>query len=156
MKRTALWIIAAAFLSSLGACSGGEKENCTNGVDDDADGFVDCQDGSCASDPSCKNTACGDGVRAESEDCDGTDLGGQTCDALGLGGGPLACKADCSFDTTNCAKQACGDGHIDVGEKCDGVDLGGQTCASLGFVGGVVSCKSDCTFNTTACGSPKQ
>lgn len=156
MKRTALWLLAAALLTGMGACGGGETENCTNGVDDDGDGFVDCEDGSCASDSSCKTTACGDGVRSAQEDCDGTDVGGKTCAALGLGDGALLCKADCSFDTTNCTNQACGDGHVDPGEKCDGADLGGQTCDKLGFAGGALSCKADCSFDTAGCGSPEQ
>jgi len=33
-------------------------ENCTNGVDDDCDGFVDCLDSDCASDPACQSS-CG-------------------------------------------------------------------------------------------------
>ncbi len=46
--------------------------------------------------------ACGDGVRSKDEECDGDDLGEQTCDDLGLGGGDLACDADCVLDTADC------------------------------------------------------
>ena len=35
-----------------GMCSGA-VENCTNGIDDDADGDIDCVDTDCASDPAC-------------------------------------------------------------------------------------------------------
>ncbi|XOV95312.1 MAG: gliding motility-associated C-terminal domain-containing protein [Bacteroidota bacterium] len=31
------------------------QENCTNGVDDDGDGFIDCYDGECAGGPSCSD-----------------------------------------------------------------------------------------------------
>ena len=48
---------------------------------------------------------CGDGVRDGSEQCDGADLGGQTCADVTSGfvhGGTLACNADCTFNTDGC------------------------------------------------------
>jgi len=48
-------------------------------------------------------STCGDGVKDGTDQCDGTDLGGQTC--LGLGyslGGTLACAATCGFNTGSC------------------------------------------------------
>lgn len=45
---------------------------------------------------------CSNGVREGDEQCDGDDLGGQTCSGLGYGGGTLSCKADCTFDTSGC------------------------------------------------------
>jgi hypothetical protein len=47
---------------------------------------------------------CGDGIRlAGSEDCDGGDLGGQTCASQGHGTGSLACSPTCTFDFTACS-----------------------------------------------------
>jgi len=47
--------------------------------------------------------ACGNGVREGAEECDGSDLGGATCAALGFNsGGTLACTAGCGFDTSGC------------------------------------------------------
>ena len=51
------------------------------------------------------DAACGDGVRDGTEQCDGADLGGETCFSVTGGfvhGGTLACNADCTFDMTGC------------------------------------------------------
>ncbi len=45
---------------------------------------------------------CGDGVINGSDKCDGKALGAMTCKKLGGFGGTLACKGDCTFDTTGC------------------------------------------------------
>lgn len=45
---------------------------------------------------------CGNDSVEGDEQCDGSDLGGQTCVSLGYYGGTLACKADCTFDTSGC------------------------------------------------------
>ncbi|MCA9697254.1 MAG: lamin tail domain-containing protein, partial [Myxococcales bacterium] len=47
---------------------------------------------------------CGDGVRQGDEACDGSDLGGQSCQGLnpGFSGGTLACSDSCSFDDSGC------------------------------------------------------
>lgn len=46
---------------------------------------------------------CGDGKRSDKEVCDGQDLGGMTCETLGLSPGRLACRADCAaFDSAAC------------------------------------------------------
>ena len=95
---------------------------------------------------------CGNDIIEEGEDCDGTDLDGQTCLSLGFDGGTLVCGDDCLFDTTGCF--VCGDGNIDPGEECDGNNLDGETCESLGFVGGDLICGDNCLFDTTGCISP--
>ncbi len=52
---------------------------------------------------------CGNGVQEPGEDCDGSDLGGQTCESQGFGPGTLACDATCTFDTSGCsAPPVCG------------------------------------------------
>ena len=43
-----------------------------------------------------------DGIKEENEQCDGTQLGGETCVSQGFDSGTLSCNANCIFDTTNC------------------------------------------------------
>lgn len=46
---------------------------------------------------------CGDGVvDASGEHCDGDDLAGTTCAALGFAAGTLTCTPGCQFDTAGC------------------------------------------------------
>jgi hypothetical protein len=50
------------------------------------------------------SATCGDGVLGGTEECDGEELGGQTCVGLDLGftGGALACSDGCTFDASMC------------------------------------------------------
>jgi hypothetical protein len=47
---------------------------------------------------------CGNGIVDSAEQCDGTNLAGNTCASLpgGFGGGALACTGSCTFDTSGC------------------------------------------------------
>ncbi len=45
---------------------------------------------------------CGDGARAGNEDCDGADLGGNTCASVGCTAGTLVCDEFCNYDTSAC------------------------------------------------------
>ncbi len=94
---------------------------------------------------------CGNGAVDPGEECDSSDLGGQSCTGLGYASGNLGCLADCTFDKGACVAAVCGNGSIDSGEDCDGTDLGGATCESRGFVGGTLACTGDCTFDTSDC-----
>jgi len=94
---------------------------------------------------------CGNGLREGTEQCDGSDLGGETCISRGFTSGTLKCTAGCMFDTSSCIFQQCGDNIKEGTEQCDGSDLGGAWCGSLGYKAGTLSCKSDCTYNTTSC-----
>ncbi|MBZ9577879.1 hypothetical protein KJA13_02475 [Patescibacteria group bacterium] len=54
---------------------------------------------------------CGDGEREGNEECDGDDLGGQTCQGLGYESGNLSCYPaggpdECTFNTSNCTTTA--------------------------------------------------
>jgi hypothetical protein len=95
--------------------------------------------------------SCGTGVVDAGEQCDGLDLGGQSCRSRGYASGDLACNANCSFDESACTR--CGNGTIDPGEICDGANLNGETCQSRGFAaGGSPLCAAACTsFNTAVC-----
>jgi hypothetical protein len=71
----------------------------------------------CREPSSCVDGLCGNGVRDTctassgpgncptyyfSEQCDGADLGGQTCQTMGYGSGTLACASSCELDTSGC------------------------------------------------------
>jgi hypothetical protein len=46
---------------------------------------------------------CGDGIRrVGSEQCDGPDLGGESCQSQSQGSGTLLCAANCTFDASEC------------------------------------------------------
>jgi len=96
-----------------------------------------------------ENCLCGNNMAEGEEDCDGTDLRGETCVSRGFDGGTLGCTSGCRFDTSDCHE--CGNGEQENGEDCDGFDLGGETCLSLGFDGGDLACNGDCTFDTSDC-----
>ncbi|MBU1244392.1 SUMF1/EgtB/PvdO family nonheme iron enzyme [Myxococcota bacterium] len=99
---------------------------------------------------------CGDGILDPGEDCDGTELAGQSCGSLGHYNtvGLLGCRSDCSFDLSDCGG-SCGDGVIQVAfaEECDMDSLAGATCESRGFVGGVLGCTQSCSYDTSLCES---
>jgi hypothetical protein len=94
---------------------------------------------------------CGNGEVDEGEDCDGSELGGETCESLGFESGELACQ-NCFFDTSGCQgpPELCGNSAIDPGEDCDGSMLGYATCEALGFASGQLSCQN-CFFDTSGC-----
>ena len=99
------------------------------------------------------SASCGDNRATGPEVCDGTDLKGQTCTALGHSGGTLACKAGCrAFDERGCTTGTCGNNRKETGEACDGTDLGGETCMTKGYSAGTLHCATSCTaFDLTAC-----
>jgi hypothetical protein len=92
---------------------------------------------------------CGDGVVNGAEQCDGQDLGGRICTTEGFSGGTLACKADCTLDTTGC--ESCGDGVVNGSEACDGAALDGKTCQSEGFDSGALACDALCQLDLSGC-----
>lgn len=91
---------------------------------------------------------CGNGSMEGEEECEPGNLGGATCDSMGLGAGNLSCSDTCRYDTSGC--DTCGDGTIQGGEECDGSDLAGETCESLGLGTGTLSC-TGCGYNTVGC-----
>jgi hypothetical protein len=109
-----------------------EPENCTNGIDDNGNGLIDCFDASCEADPACQVSPveiCNNGVDDN-------------------GNGLIDCAdADCSTDSI-CL---CGNGVIDGAEECDGSDLNEQTCATYDYDGGSLACTQDCYIDYTAC-----
>jgi len=67
---------------------------------------------------------CGNGLPDVDEDCDGTNLGGDTCMTLGFDDGILACTSSCTFDTSSCTTSG-GSGNYDTSySEGDGVNNG--------------------------------
>ena len=52
---------------------------------------------------------CGNWVIEGSEQCDGPNVGGTTCGALGFGFGSVGCSPACAFDTSACVPLGVGD-----------------------------------------------
>ncbi len=103
-------VLVCACDAAGGACEFGAMA-CSNGVDDDSDGLIDCAETSCATDPHCiPETACSNGV---DDDLDGLrDCADPTC------GG----DAYCSETSCDNGSDDDGDGVIDCLEaSCDGV-----------------------------------
>ena len=72
---------------------------------------------------------CGNDIIETGEQCEGTNLNGQTCISQGFVGGTLDCNIDCLFDTLSCVEEtplSC-DGiwspPEDAGVECDGTPL---------------------------------
>lgn len=121
-------------------------------------GYVTCQANCAGYDASgCSApTTCGNGKRDAGEDCDGTDLGGATCESVrGVGSaGTLKCASSCTFDISSCGMPSvCGNGILETGEKCDGSNFNGATCASLVGAGstGDLVCESCGSISTAHC-----
>jgi hypothetical protein len=99
------------------------------------------------------DNCCGDNVINVSEECDGSDVGGETCGDHGYVGGELSCGRWCHYDESDCVVDGCLDGRITGSEQCDGNDLNGETCTSIGFgfTGGFLACNNWCGFDITMC-----
>ncbi len=99
-----------------------------------------------------QHAICGNGELEAGEECDASELDGQTCAGLNLGGGTLGCTDGCLFDVSGCDVAAqCGNATVEYPEQCDGADLGGTSCTDLGFDSGELGCNATCTFDTSAC-----
>ncbi len=128
---------------------------CLNSGYHDEDGVLRCT-AACEYDYSgCGEARCGDAIiqGEHEEQCEGGDLGGNSCVTLGYFRGTLACTASCRYDLTDCeAGGFCGDAVVQEGdEQCDGNELGGATCESLGRYGGELTCDDGCQFDLSTC-----
>lgn len=121
-------------------------ENCSNGVDDDGDFDIDCDDIDCTEDPACETTPpelnCSDGIDNNGDG--NTDCADTTCSAA------TACQEDCTDGIDNdlngdidCADSACSENpackEIDCADGIDSDNDGATDCAD-----------SDCA-ETAAC-----
>ena len=55
---------------------------------------------------------CGNGVIDAGEECDGSDLGGETCTSQGFDGGVLACGGSCTLNTSGCTTACLAKGAV--------------------------------------------
>jgi len=95
-------------------------------------------------------TECGNGIIEDGEDCDGAELGDETCVSQDFDAGDLACADDCTFDITACVNFSCGDGEINGKEECDGDAL--PKAAECGDFGtGTVGCTNNCVLDYSNC-----
>ena len=100
----------------------------------------------CGDDGDGDSATCGNGTVETGEDCEGTSLGGATCESLNFTGGTLACGDDCKFNTTSCTScdpvcdagqcLTCDDGlcvsSCGVGEVCtNGVCGPDESCTDV-------------------------
>ncbi len=94
---------------------------------------------------------CGNGDAEPDEDCDTSDLRGESCQSLGFGEGTLTCHNLCRWDTRECG--GCGDGYLNPAfEDCDRDAFPSDaTCEDFGFLRGEVSCTSDCKIDPSTC-----
>ena len=97
------------------------NEDCSNGIDDDGDGFVDCDDWNCDGTIGDIDPAC-DGANPSSEDCsNGVDDDGDSyvdCDDFDCDDDP-----SCSGSSEDCSNGVDddGDGYVDCDDwNCDG------------------------------------
>lgn len=82
------------------------ETSCTNGVDDDRDGRIDCADTDCTGNAACPSVRCGDRVCSVGESCDGR-------------GGTTSCASDCPGRTSGRAsRQYCYVNGVCQGQGC--------------------------------------
>ena len=157
----------------------GIPENCSDGLDNDLDSWIDCWDSDCQGDDACKQgtETCGNGIKEENEYCDMHDFGGETCFSHGYSAGELYCTSQCSISLSACTTcgngicefgetyvdcamdcdssqlAVCGNAIVESGEECDGQNLDSKNCLSLaaGYTGGMLRCSANCIFDYSAC-----
>jgi hypothetical protein len=134
----------------IGTCSDADGDGVRDGLDNCPSTFnADQVDGDDNGVGDVCDFGCGNGIREREEECDGDDLGGETCESYGFGGGALVCSSVCSFDLSGCL--TCGNGVKELGEECDGNDLGAASCADAGCAAGAPRCTSTCTLDYGVC-----
>ena len=114
-------------------------EICTDHIDNDGDGDIDCADFDCIDDPSCFESNCSDGIDNDGDgdidcadfDCDGTPACTETNCADGVdndGDGDIDCAdVDCAGDPA-CTESNCTDGVDNDGDGA--IDCRDPDCSS--------------------------
>jgi hypothetical protein len=151
-----LFSLPMACANRGGASDGGDDQG-----DSDTRGGDDKDDGDDrGEDEGLPDSECGNGEKELSEQCDGDDLGGLTCQDIGWYAGDLSCDEKCGFDEKGCTdpppgeEPECGNGEKEPGEICDTDDLGGLTCEDfgLGDGDGGLACSGDaCELDFSGC-----
>ncbi len=147
------------------------QEDCTNGVDDDRDGFIDCQDDACETNAACVTDCvdlCADGEKL----CEGATLrtcalgvngcrtfaNPVTCDAGVCSGGactPPPCKDQCGAGTTTCSGSTATVSCVKPTGKCSDwampMPCAAGTVCSSGRCVPPSQCTNQCTAGQTRC-----
>jgi hypothetical protein len=133
-------------------CVSPDQSAACEGMSDGDPCMVGTKTGTCIA-GACVSAICGDGVREPNEECEGDDVGGNSCETLGYYGGPLSCTGLCTFNFSGCAAVGrCGDGIVNGPEICDGADPVGLTCLDYGFDVGHLGCSTSCAPDFSGCG----
>ncbi|MBU1239987.1 hypothetical protein KKF84_04370 [Myxococcota bacterium] len=150
-----IWVIACD--DSKGDDTNNNTSNievCDNGIDDDLDGQIDCEDAECHADPACRpatETVCNDNLDNDGDgyvDCDDADCNGSAeCPASefcndGLdndGDGQVDCDDTDCVDSPYCmVPEICDDGQDNDGDgqvDCEDTDCEGfVSCSTTGEI----------------------
>ena len=113
--------VSTTVSASVSESNSGTSESDTNetSVDDTTTDAVDTDGG-----------RCGDGEIDDDEQCDGRDLGGASCESLGVGRGVLSCAGDCTFDTSLCEDDAGDCCEANGSPSCEDVTCESIVCAA--------------------------
>jgi hypothetical protein len=128
-------------LELLCPSGGGDGENCFNGIDDDGDGDVDCDDSDCGADPYCLDEECGNNLDDDGDgyvDCDDTECWGDaSCAGEDCENGvdddgdfDIDCADSECFGYPTCNTEECRDGIDNDGDgltDCDDPDCFGDS-----------------------------
>jgi hypothetical protein len=113
-------------------CPGSQnvETTCSDGIDNDCNGLIDCKDTNCQPSASAPGKSCGSFGKA----C--TSLNGGTCECSGNGGAPQAVETSCGdgFDNDCNGKIDCEDSACS-GKSCDRAGSVGKLCTA-----GVCTC----------------
>ena len=103
----------AGVLASCGNGTLESGEECDDGTNNS-----DTPNASCRT--NCTLQKCGDGIidDQQGEECDGTNMGGNSCTNLGYQGGTLRCSSSCHMDTSECIQDQDSDGVQDASDNC--------------------------------------
>jgi peroxiredoxin len=95
------------------------------------------------------SATCGNGIREAGEQCDGANLGGQTCAGLGFASGTLTCNPNCTINTSGCTSAQCSQlsDCPDMTSQCKTATCSSGTCEYADFAG----IGDPCTVGTGAC-----
>lgn len=99
-------------------------------------------------------STCGNQRLDTGEQCDGNNVGSQTCASMALGSGTVTCNTNCSLNLSGCSTtqttNLCGNGTQNTGETCDGSNYFGDSCQNHGYGGGFLTC-SNCALSFSNC-----
>lgn len=158
-KRILVTVVLTLALVAFGGgggpgCGDSTPETrCGDGVDNDGDGLIDCEDGDCATTPECPEVDCEDGVDNDGDgltDCEDDDCERETpCELTCLE--IVECGRECTMDLgciADCAALGCPSGQddFDVASHCFMT-----SCSDECFMGDVNSPEcEDCMYANCA------